>query len=66
MELYRHIKTRTETPVRLVFYPGEGHGNQNSTARLDYSLRLMRWFEKYLKGEDKSLDTKIELEIDNK
>ncbi len=38
MELYRHIKSRTDTPVRLVFYPGEGHGNRNSTARLDYNL----------------------------
>ncbi|MCC8360683.1 S9 family peptidase [Salinimicrobium sediminilitoris] len=48
-ELYRHIKTRTETPVRLVLYPGEGHGNRKSTARYDYSLRMMRWFNTYLK-----------------
>ncbi len=48
-ELYRHIKTRTETPVRLVLYPGEGHGNRKSTARYDYSLRMMRWFDTYLK-----------------
>lgn len=48
-ELYRHIKTRTETPVRLVLYPGEGHGNRNATARLDYNLRMMRWFDVYLK-----------------
>lgn len=49
-ELYRHIKTRTETPVRLVLYPGEGHGNRKATARYDYSLRMMRWFNTYLKG----------------
>ncbi len=54
MELYRHIKSRTETPVELVFYPGEGHGNANSTARYDYNLRLMAWFDKYLKGVGKS------------
>jgi dipeptidyl aminopeptidase/acylaminoacyl peptidase len=53
MELYRHIKSRTETPVELVFYPGEGHGNANSTARYDYNLRMMGWFDKYLKGKDK-------------
>jgi dipeptidyl aminopeptidase/acylaminoacyl peptidase len=47
-ELYRHIKTRTETPVRLVLYPEEGHGNRNSTARFDYNLRMMRWFAHYL------------------
>ena len=49
MELYRHIKTRTNTPVQLVFYPGEGHGNRNATARLDFSYRMMGWFNKYLK-----------------
>lgn len=52
MELYRHIKTRTDTPVRLVFYPGEGHGNRNASARFDYSQRLMGWFNQYLKKEE--------------
>ncbi|WP_171032876.1 S9 family peptidase [Fodinibius saliphilus] len=51
-ELYRHIKTRTETPVRLVLYPGEGHGNAHATARYDYNIRMMRWFNEYLKGEE--------------
>ncbi len=51
MELYRHVRRLGQTPVRLVFYPGEGHGNRNSAARLDYNLRMMRWFEHYLKGE---------------
>ncbi|HET8866378.1 MAG TPA: S9 family peptidase [Gracilimonas sp.] len=51
-ELYRHIKTRTDTPVRLVLYPGEGHGNRNATAQYDYSLRSMRWFNQYLKGQE--------------
>jgi len=49
MELYRHIKTRTDTPVSLVLYPGEGHGNRNAAARLDYNRRMLGWFEKYLK-----------------
>lgn len=53
MELYRYIKTRTDTPVRLVFYPGEGHGNKKNAAQLDYSIRLMRWMEFYLKGKNK-------------
>jgi dipeptidyl aminopeptidase/acylaminoacyl peptidase len=61
MELYRHIKTRTDTPVRLVFYPGEGHGNRKATARFDYNLRMMRWFDSYLKGDDIDLNTSIEL-----
>lgn len=62
-ELYRHIKTRTDTPVRLVLYPEEGHGNRKSTARYDYNLRMMRWFNEYLKGEDRERpDSELELE----
>ncbi|MCH7595230.1 MAG: S9 family peptidase [Planctomycetes bacterium] len=50
MELYRHLKVLNQTPVRLVWYPGEGHGNRKAAARFDYNLRMMRWFEHYLKG----------------
>ena len=57
-ELYRHIKTRTNTPVRLVLYPGEGHGNRKATARYDYSLRMMRWFNRYLKQEGFDMPSK--------
>ncbi|NVJ59809.1 MAG: S9 family peptidase [Gammaproteobacteria bacterium] len=53
MELYRYIKTRTDTPVRLVYYPGEGHGNRKAPAQLDYAKRLMRWMEFYLMGKNK-------------
>lgn len=50
MEMYRHLKLRGQAPVRLIFYPGEGHGNRNAAARLDYSLRSLRWMEHYLLG----------------
>jgi dipeptidyl aminopeptidase/acylaminoacyl peptidase len=50
LEMYRHMKVRTETPVRLVYYPGEGHGNRNTAAQFDYGLRLVRWMNHYLKG----------------
>jgi dipeptidyl aminopeptidase/acylaminoacyl peptidase len=50
LELYRQLKIVGQAPVRLVFYPGEGHGNARSAARLDYSLRTLRWMEHYLKG----------------
>ena len=56
MELYRSIKVRTETPVRLVFYPGEGHGNRKAAAQYDYALRLMRWMDTYL-SEDATRTT---------
>lgn len=63
-ELYRHIKTRTDTPVRLVLYPGEGHGNRKSTARYDFSLRMMRWFDTYLKnGAQEMPETRVEMKI---
>ncbi|MFT5051448.1 MAG: dipeptidyl aminopeptidase/acylaminoacyl peptidase [Chlamydiales bacterium] len=50
-EMYRHLKLRGQAPVRLVHYPGEGHGNRKAGARFDYSLRMMRWFDHYLMGE---------------
>ena len=50
LELYRTLKTLGKVPTRLVWYPGEGHGNRKAAARYDYSLRLMRWMNHYLKG----------------
>ncbi|MEM6337071.1 MAG: prolyl oligopeptidase family serine peptidase, partial [Bacteroidota bacterium] len=47
-ELYRHLKLRGNGLVRLVLYPGEGHGNRRAAARMDYNLRMMRWFEHFL------------------
>lgn len=52
MELYRSMKVRTDTPVRLVFYPEEGHGNRKAAAQLDYAYRLMRWMDTYLEDGD--------------
>ncbi|MBK7876425.1 MAG: S9 family peptidase [Planctomycetes bacterium] len=49
-ELYRHLKLRGQAPVRLVLYPGEGHGNRKCAAKLDYSLRMHQWFGHYLQG----------------
>lgn len=51
MELYRYLKTFGQAPVRLVLYPGEGHGNRKAAARYDFCLRLLRWMDHYLKGE---------------
>ncbi len=55
MELYRHLKVRKpEVPVRLIYYPGEGHGNARSGSRYDYNLRMMQWFDTYLKTGNKN------------
>lgn len=54
LELYRYIKLRRpDTPLRLVRYPGEGHGNAMAAARYDYNLRMLEWFETYLKTGDR-------------
>ena len=50
MELYRFLKIRGQAPVRLVLYPGEGHGNLRAASRLDYNVRMIRWLTHYLKG----------------
>jgi len=56
-ELYRNIKVRKpDTPLRLVLYPGEGHGNQKAAARYDYNLRMMEWFDTYLKTGDRKAE----------
>lgn len=50
MELYRNLKIIGKVPVRLIFYPGEGHGNRKAAARYDYNLRMLRWMEHYITG----------------
>ncbi len=69
LELYRNIKVRKpETPVRLVLYPGEGHGNQKAAARYDYNLRMMEWFDAYLKTGNRDAempDPRPDLDIDS-
>ena len=49
MEMYRALKVKGDVPVRLILYPGEGHGNRRAAARYDYNLRMMRWFDHFLK-----------------
>jgi dipeptidyl aminopeptidase/acylaminoacyl peptidase len=63
LELYRQLKLHGKAPVRLVWYPGEGHGNRYSPAQLDYSLRTMAWFNYYLKG-DNDRSQKPPMEVD--
>ena len=48
--LFRMIKTYGQSPVRLVLYPGEGHGNRRAGSQVEFTLRQMRWFDHYLKG----------------
>ncbi len=50
IEMYNHLKFRSDVPVRLVMYPGEAHGNSRSTSQYDYMLRSLRWMKHYLTG----------------
>jgi dipeptidyl aminopeptidase/acylaminoacyl peptidase len=52
LELYRHmVVRRPDVPVRLILYPGEGHGNIRSASRLDYTMRMIQWFDSFLQGD---------------
>jgi dipeptidyl aminopeptidase/acylaminoacyl peptidase len=66
LELYRSLKLHSKAPVRLVWYPGEKHGNTKNTAKYDYSLRTMEWFDYYLKSnkpKDKMPNKYLDIEI---
>jgi len=64
MTLYRYLKTYGKVPVRLVLYPGEGHGNRKAAARLDYCLRMMRWFDHYLQEGDHRSDDPPAMDVE--
>ena len=54
--LYRAVEISTDTPVRYVQYPGEGHGNRTNVFRFDYTLRTLQWFMRYLAPGDHRKD----------
>ncbi len=55
MELYRNLKILDQAPVRLVLYPGEGHGNRKSGAKFDYNMRMLRWMENFLLNGERGI-----------
>ncbi len=62
--LYRAVEASTDTPVRYIQYPGEGHGNRVSTHRYDYMLRALRWFDHYLRPGDHRGDAPPPVDVD--
>lgn len=56
-ELHRHLKMHGKAPVRLVFYPGEGHGNRKAASKFDFNLRQLQWLEHYLVGPGGTMPT---------
>ncbi|MFQ5583946.1 MAG: prolyl oligopeptidase family serine peptidase [Calditrichia bacterium] len=55
LELYRRMKMNNHPAVRLVQYPGEGHGNRKQPGRIDVLYRILDWYDWYVK-DAKPLD----------
>ncbi len=49
IELYRALKLNGHPAVRLVQYPGEGHGNSMQPGRTDMLYRHLAWFDWYVR-----------------
>jgi dipeptidyl aminopeptidase/acylaminoacyl peptidase len=49
LEMYRRLKMNDHPAVRLVFYPGEGHGNTRQPGRLDVLCRHLAWYDWYVR-----------------
>jgi dipeptidyl aminopeptidase/acylaminoacyl peptidase len=55
LEFYRRLKMNDHPAVRLVQYPGEGHGNRKQPGRIDVLYRHLQWYDWYVKDK-KPLD----------
>jgi len=49
LELYRRMKMNEHPAVRLVQYPGEGHGNRKQVGQIDVLYRQLEWLDWYVK-----------------
>jgi dipeptidyl aminopeptidase/acylaminoacyl peptidase len=48
LELFRCMKMNNHPAVRLVQYPGEGHGNARQPGRIDVLYRTLDWLDWYV------------------
>ncbi len=51
LEFYRRLKMNNHPAVRLVRYPGEGHGNRGQPGRIDVLYRTLQWYDWYVKDK---------------
>jgi len=51
MELYRRLKVNNHPAVRLVQYPGEGHGNSKQPGQIDVLHRQIQWLDWYVRDK---------------
>jgi dipeptidyl aminopeptidase/acylaminoacyl peptidase len=49
LEYYRRLKMNDHPAVRMVQYPGEGHGNRKQPGRIDVLYRHILWYDWYVK-----------------
>jgi dipeptidyl aminopeptidase/acylaminoacyl peptidase len=49
LQLYRRLKMNDHPAVRLVQYPGEGHGNRKQVGQIDVLYRQIDWLDWYVK-----------------
>lgn len=49
LQLYRRMKMNDHPAVRLVQYPGEGHGNRKQVGQIDVLNRQVQWLDWYVK-----------------
>jgi dipeptidyl aminopeptidase/acylaminoacyl peptidase len=49
IEFYRRLVMNDHPAVRLVQYPGEGHGNARQPGRIDVLYRQLMWYDWYVK-----------------
>jgi len=49
LELFRRMKMNDHPAVRLIQYPGEGHGNRKQPGRIDVLYRQIDWLDWYVK-----------------
>jgi dipeptidyl aminopeptidase/acylaminoacyl peptidase len=63
LEYYRILKMNNHPAVRLVQYPGEGHGNRCQPGRIDSLYRQLQWLDWYIKDKKPPDGPMLPLEI---
>jgi dipeptidyl aminopeptidase/acylaminoacyl peptidase len=66
LELYRQMKMNAHPAVRLVQYPGEGHGNARQPGRIDVLYRILDWYDWYVKDAKPLTGPMPPLDISNR
>ncbi len=63
LEFYRRLKMNNHPAVRMVRYPGEGHGNRKQPGRIDILYRTLEWYNWYVRDGNPIAGPKPPLDI---